>query len=352
MKTIQQTIKFLVAILFAQTVTAQTPATDPHWQLVWEDNFVFFDGNKWNKEHLVGPAGTSLVFIDNNVSVSNGNLELGLKLENYSCPPWAINANYFFVNQYLTGLPYTHTGGAVKATPLFNVQYGFIEARMKIPYTSGIFPAFWTFTGDGVVISGGAEEIDIFEIIASDENGNIDEPYILHTNIHDFPFPIDLSSDDFSALAIDLSPNFNYSDWHVYAIEWNPNRITWYVDGLITRILFNHNVVDPQKIIINHGLASPVPLSSNLPTKMLVDYLKVYEPINDCNTSLNVCNYNFSNHDNRVKKQIIIGKFPLCFNTLQPGDNVHLRATDEVQINRNFVVPIGAELFINVDPCH
>lgn len=49
---------------------------------------------------------------------------------------------------------------------------------------------------------------------------------------------------------------------------------------------------------------------------MLVDYVKVYQLKNDCETTLNVCNYNFALHDNRVKQEIIIGNGN-CNNSLQ-----------------------------------
>jgi beta-glucanase (GH16 family) len=356
MKMIQHAILISFFIVPSFYLKCQTPATDPHWQLVWEDNFNFLDTSIWQVHDLDGGKNAKGINIAQNVNTVNGNLELTLKKENFSCPAWAVHPLYFCVNQYLTGQPYQYTSGKIHNKQAYNTQYGYIEARIKVPYVHGIFPAFWTFLGDGEINSGHTEEIDIFEIIASDVAGvGFDNPSILHTNIHNFYFDPncpDSQCDVADPLVIKLD-YFIYSDWHIYAVEWNPNRITWYVDGKIIRILYNHDVVDPQTVTLNHGvLNSDPPNGANLPTKMMVDYVHVYELKNDCNTSLDICSYDYSNHDNKVKKKIIIGNLPTCSSTLDPGDKVHLRASEEIRINYNFTIPIGAECFMNVDPCN
>lgn len=356
---IQVLLFITIQTIFCASLFAQTPSIDPHWQLVWEDNFNFLDASIWEVNDLDGGKDAIGINIAQNVNVVNGNLEITLKKENFTCPAWAVNPNYFCVNQYLTGQPYQYTSGKLHNKQAYNTQYGYIEARIKVPYVHGIFPAFWTFLGDYEVNTGHTEEIDIFEIIATNSGNTwpfqVDFPSVLHTNTHNFYNNPNCPN----GVCDEVKPephklvNFHYGDWHLYAMEWNPNRITWYVDGQITRILFNHDVVDPQTIIFNHGVFnSDPPNGANLPTTMMVDYVRVYELENDCNTSLDICSYDYSNHDNKVKKKIIIGKFPTCFSTLDPGDKVHLRATDEIRINYNFSVPVGAELFINVDPCN
>lgn len=84
---------------------------------------------------------------------------------------------------------------------------------------------------------------------------------------------------------------------------------------------------------------------------MLIDFVKVYNLDNDCNTNLNICNYNFTSHDNRVKKNITIGNGS-CSNSLNSGDNIFLRASEGVLINGDFSVPLGAELYIDVNSCY
>jgi hypothetical protein len=66
---------------------------------------------------------------------------------------------------------------------------------------------------------------------------------------------------------------------------------------------------------------------------------------------MNVCSYNFSAHDNKVKNSITIGNGS-CNNQLSIGDNVYLRASKSVEINGVFTVPVGAELYIDTNPCY
>ena len=165
--------------------------------------------------------GTSnLVFIDDEVGVSSGNLVLGVHKQNYSCPPFYVNANpWNCQNQFYSGLPYIYTAGGVDS-----------------------------------------------------------------------------------------------------------------------------------KEIRNHGLVGDgLPNSSYLPKDMLVDYVKIYQLKKDCNTVLNVCNYNFDTHDNKLKKSITIGN-NVCTNSLSP--NVHLRSTEGVSINGVFSVPLVAQLYITGDVCN
>lgn len=56
-------------------------------------------------------------------------------------------------------------------------------------------------------------------------------------------------------------------------------------------------------------------------------------------------------HDNKVKKSITIGNGS-CNNSLNTGDNIYLRASEGVSINGDFTVPIGAELYIDVNSCY
>lgn len=84
---------------------------------------------------------------------------------------------------------------------------------------------------------------------------------------------------------------------------------------------------------------------------MYVDYVRVYNLKNDCKITLNLCNYNFGTHDNKVKQNIIIGNGS-CTNAFNIGENVYLRASEGVLINGDFTVPVGAEIYIDVNSCY
>jgi beta-glucanase (GH16 family) len=101
--------------------------------------------------------------------------------------------------------------------------YGRMEAKMKLPKTQGLWPAFWmmpqaSFYG-GWPRSG---EIDIMEMKGSDV-------YTTYGTIH---YGSDPTTDhrykggSYSGID-DLS-----NDFHVYAVEWKVDTISWYIDDV------------------------------------------------------------------------------------------------------------------------
>ena len=145
----------------------------------------------------------------------------------------------------------------------------------------------------------------------------------------------------------------NYNSWHTYGIEWSPSKLIWYVDGFPVRNTPNPGITAETKLIFNVALNPGVTPynSSDFPDKMYIDFVKVYDLDNDCKTNMNICNYNFLNHNNKVKKNITIGN-GTCNNSLNTNDNVYLRASEGVLINGNFTVPVAAKLYIDVNPCY
>ena len=355
-----------ILVILAHHSKSQTPLNDPHWQLIWQDEFNSLNTSIWHVANNFDHYGGELQVYTNrtdNVEVQNGNLILRVKNETYSCPPWAL-ADWHCARQYQTGLPYNYTSGLVETKQAYNLQYGYIESRIKVPFGRGFWPAFWTFIADGLPTSSNMAEIDIFEMLGS--NG---QTYNVGTNIHlDYcqnpdPFGCNnqlyqqkcpLENPNILCYGLDLLlANFNYSDWHTYAIEWNPSKIIWYIDNTIVRSFPNPGVVDPIKIILNLAVEpwTPPNHTTPFPSEMLVDYIRVYKLNNDCNTNMNVCNYNFSIHDNKIKKNITIGN-NTCTNTIHSGQNVYLRASEGVVINGDFTVVSGSQLYIDVNACY
>lgn len=328
----------MIIFLNSLLLFGQTPSNDPHWQLVWEDNFNSFDANKWLKVDWA-QHGEPQLYLANNVYTSGGNLIIKVDDNQTYCPPnpptvWG--ACWPCDNQW-----YNYSSGWVETKQAYNTQYGYIESRIKMPYGFGFWPAFWTFVGSGLPNSTNAAEIDIFENLGHNPAN------IITTNIHkNYP-------DGNIYYEEHMPTNYSWANtWHTYAVEWSPNKIIWYLDGSPIRIFPNHGIIDPVRIILNLAIARYLPNSSTpFPSYMYVDYVKVYELDNDCNTNLNVCNYNFSSHDNKVKKNIIIGTGS-CSNSLSSGDNIYLRASEGITINGDFTVPIGAELYIDVNSCY
>ncbi|MFM6963500.1 MAG: family 16 glycosylhydrolase [Micrococcales bacterium] len=94
--------------------------------------------------------------------------------------------------------------------------YGRLEARIKSSQGQGVWPAFWLL---GANIDSrpwpGCGEIDVMELKGAESN-------TLWGTVHGPNGDIGTTK----SLATDIS------QWHTYAIDWTPNSITWFVDGV------------------------------------------------------------------------------------------------------------------------
>src|SRR5690606_34765748 len=160
-------------------------------------------------------------------------------------------------------------------------QYGRIEARMKMPIGQGIWPAFWMLPTDspyGGWPAGG--EIDIMEYL-----GHV--PNQVHGTIHSGGGELGhrFTGDDYV-----LQSGTFADDFHVFALEWEPRQMRWYVDGelYLTQVSwssiggpypapFDH----PFHILMNVAVGGQWPgypdETTTFPQQMLVDYVRVYQ---------------------------------------------------------------------------
>lgn len=330
----------LFPLLVCLWTYGQTPSNDPNWQIVWQDHFNFFDNSKWVKANYAIHLPEPQIYLSSNVYTANGNLVIRVNNNSVICPPNPIRTTWA-CGLANPGQSYPYNSGWVETSDNFNTQFGYLEARIKLPHRYGFWPAFWTWRGRGVPTTNEAE-IDIFEMVGHKPSN------VVGTNIHTY-YP------DGNIFGQDLIPiNYNYANtWHTYGIEWSPSKIIWYIDGSIARVFPNHGIIDPVRTILNLAIEPGYlpPTSPTFTDYMYIDYVKVYNLRNDCNTNMNVCNYNFGLHDNKVKKNITIGN-GTCTNTISNGQNIYLRASEGVLINGNFTVPLGSELYIDVNSCY
>jgi beta-glucanase (GH16 family) len=99
--------------------------------------------------------------------------------------------------------------------------YGFIEIRARLPKGVGTWPAIWmlpTFDKYGGWPRSG--EIDIMEHVGFDQD-------VIHTTAHTMSFN---HRKETQKNAHEKIPGVS-SRFHVYAVEWTPDYLQWYVDG-------------------------------------------------------------------------------------------------------------------------
>lgn len=231
-------------------------------QLVWEETF---DGDvlnetNWNYElgdgcpELCGWGNNEKqIYTKTNHTVKEGFLHINIKKENTA---------------------YTSTRITTKGKKEF--KYGRIEARAKLPLAKGLWPAFWMLGANisevGWPLSG---EIDILEYIGR-------KPSSVFTTLH-FKEQHGGKAYTKTTLIEGIEDGF-----HVYAVNWTPEKIEFFVDD---QKLFDYQPENksqenwpfnqPFYILINTAVGGN--LGGNdiddgmLPQEFIIDYIRVYE---------------------------------------------------------------------------
>ena len=182
---------------------------------VWSDEFDGTSLNTKNWEPLIGDGtaygvpgwgNNELQYYtarSSNVNVSSGLLHIIARRENYG------------------GKQYTSARLRTKGN--FDPLYGRFEARIKVPSGQGLWPAFWMLPS-GPRYGGWASsgEIDILETVNSADR--------LYQTIHfggGYPNNVSNGTNVYRATT--------YADgFHTYALEWEPDSLRWYIDGVET----------------------------------------------------------------------------------------------------------------------
>lgn len=243
-------------------------------KLVWSDEFDSINGNNWSYDTGGGGYGNNELeyytngqnsFVQYDNSIGSNVLTIEARHDNpgnYGC--WYGRCEY--------------TSSRMVTRNKKSFKYGRVEARMKLPQTQGIWPAFWML-GDrlGAVEWPEAGEIDIMEHVGK-------EPNLTHGALHGPGY----SGNTPITGTNDLGRSVD-SAYHVYAVEWDTNSVRWFVDDKqfysATRAQverYGHWVYDdPFWILLNLAVGGNWPGnpdgSSNFPKQMYVDYVRVYQ---------------------------------------------------------------------------
>ncbi len=237
----------LASLLFAAAAAAQG-GTPSGWRLTWSDEFSgsSLDNSRWFAQNIAWPYNNEQqYYTPSAVTVSGGLLR--------------ITAD----RRFFGGRPYT--SGRIESAGRFSQQYGRFEARIKLPRTQGLWPAFWLLPSP----SGWPPEIDIMEMLGH-------EPTRVYFTNH--WGTVDNLRSQTSSFA---GPDFS-EDFHVFAAEWYPDRIDFFVDGV--RHATHRNSIPQMNmfIILNTAVGGFWPgypdQTTIFPQHMLVDYVRVYQP--------------------------------------------------------------------------
>lgn len=171
------------------------------------------------------------------------------------------------------------TSARMTSQNLIEQQFGRFEARMKLPFGQGIWPAFWLLGNNcdqEEFIWPRCGEIDIMEYRGQ-------QPTIVHGTIHGPGY----SGADGITKSFELENDRFDTDFHVFGIEWSPDFINFYVDDVLYNQIRREDVPGewvfdhPFYIIINLAVEGSFVGDINdetiFPQTLLVDYVRVFE---------------------------------------------------------------------------
>ncbi|MBB2947489.1 beta-glucanase (GH16 family) [Actinoplanes lutulentus] len=172
-----------------------------------------------------------------------------------------------------------YTSHRMNTSNKFSVQYGRIEARVKVPKGNGLWPAFWLMGDD--FLQGRPwpynGEIDIMEVLGR----NTSEAYsTLHAPAYN-----GAGGYGQKYATVDLS-----QDFHVWAAEWDSKGIRFFLDNTLVFTaskdtventrgpwIFDHKFYLILNLAVGGDFPGPIDATTPFPARMLVDYVRVYQ---------------------------------------------------------------------------
>jgi beta-glucanase (GH16 family) len=252
---------------------ATTRPEDGGWQLVWSDEF---DGRelstkKWNvliREQ--SKHNERQYYVPDEVYLENDCLRLRSRVREYG--------------------PQHYTSGRVDTSGKFASTYGRFEIRARLPRGKGLWPAHWLYPQNrdwameqlmADVVAAGKErqipeerpwysEIDIMEFLGH-------EPNVVYGTLHYCTFNGEKKTSSGT-----WRGDADYTaDFHVYALEWEPHVLRWFIDGKLihsTNLGIPHS---PHYLILNTAVGGAWPGDPDdttvFPQYHDIDYVRVYQ---------------------------------------------------------------------------
>lgn len=271
----------LLAVAALGTFATLPSATGAPWELVWADEFDqpgLPDPARWDYE--VG-------FIRNreaqfytrarpeNARIENGHLVIEARREDWPNPDFQSGAAGPWRRSRASA---EFTSASLVTLGKASWTYGRIEVRAQLPSARGTWPAIWML-GTNIREVGwpACGEIDIMEFVGYD-------PGVVHANIHTKAY----NHVQRTAKGARLSLPTASDAFHVYAVEWFPDRLDFYVDDRKFFSFANEGTgSDAWPFHRDHYLILNLAIGGDwggqrgidadaFPQRFLIDYVRVY----------------------------------------------------------------------------
>jgi beta-glucanase (GH16 family) len=264
-------LRFQIPLLLLVSLLDLFSVRAAEWREVCRDDFdgKELDWRKWAAEEN-GHGGGNIelqYYLDlpQNLRVEDGHLILEARQE-------ALN---------IAGVQKKFSSARIRTKRRASWLYGRIELRAKLPAGKGLWPAFWMLPVEekyGPWAASG--EIDIMEFKGQ-------EPNQVHGTLHfGSAWPRNLSKGGMYRL-----PKGDFTDgFHLFALEWEPGAIRWFVDGVQYQELkewttpgaafpapFDQSFYLVLNLAVGGGFVGPVDEGTHFPAQFVVDYVRVLQ---------------------------------------------------------------------------
>ncbi len=263
---------FCLAILSIEAFAGEKKTKENGWKLVWQDEFKDkkLSPKKWNvllREH--SKHNELQYYVPDEAYIEKGSLRLRSRERNYG-------SQHF-------------TSGRVDTSGKFAPVYGRFEIRAKLPGGQGLWPAHWLYPQNrnwemerlmAEMVTNKLErtipeerpwysEIDIMEFLGHTN--------VIYGTLHYHEFDGKKKS---SSGKVTGAEDFT-KDFHLYALEWEPQMMRWFVDGKMIHSTTNGIPHTPHYLILNTAIGGDWPGNPTnttvFPQYHDIDYVRVYQ---------------------------------------------------------------------------
>ncbi|WP_327319399.1 glycoside hydrolase family 16 protein [Streptomyces sp. NBC_01235] len=244
--------------------TVPEPPAPGHWKLVFHDEF---DGSPldtrrwatcydWNRNGCTNSSNhEEQWYLPGQVSVRDGAVSLT-----------AVRR----VTRGSDGKTYPWTSGMIStgrdhwdARPRRTFTYGYFEAAIRIPPQAGMFPAFWMMPASRYT----PPELDIMEFLGSTRQVSM----FTHWRGRDGVPRKERET---------YGPVNFHARYHVFALLWTRDELTWYVDGVARARVTDPERIPhvPMEVLVDLAVGLPQsPPPSVKSAQMKVDWVRVWQ---------------------------------------------------------------------------
>ena len=281
-------MRFRTATTIIALAASAAFAQDSSWKLVWADEFDQGTAPAaaiWNYEHGFVRNRELQYYTKErpeNVRIENGLLVIEGRKERFpNAKHQAEATDWQRAPEFAE-----YTSGSINTAGKIAWQYGRIEVRAKLPAGKGTWPAIWMM-GDkkaNPAVRGWpfCGEIDIMEHVGK-------TPTNIHATCHWGVDGTDRKHRSKGGHTLNHDPKNTYDEFHVYAIEWDKDKIDFFYDDLK---YFSFDIAQAdmpdgsnpfrQKhyLLLNLALGGSWGGDmddSALPARYEIDYVRVYE---------------------------------------------------------------------------